>query len=385
MKKAISRVDVQVSIMTTLIVLISSIFVGTYSYIMTYNSALHSLENRTFCIYDEIEEEFDMSTFDDINTKEDVTKEKYVEAKDYLTDLRDTAGVLYLYTAKVNDEGEFIYVIDGLEEEGDFRYPGDPIEVDIVPDMKRALSGENVLPENIKETDWGDIFITYLPVHDEAGNIVGVVGVEFDAKEIKDTYARLQVATVIIIFAFCVVGMVVSYLIFRRISNPNFRDKYNVDQLTKLKNRNAFETDIENIEARGKEKDLAIIVIDIDNLKMVNDTKGHDMGDKYIIATADCLSENAEENMVVYRIGGDEFIVIVRRANEKQVLNYIEKCKEYVFDLYEGADKELSFSCGYAMQPKGRADIYYTYKEADEDMYKNKRNFSENKEFDLEK
>ncbi len=373
MKKAISRVDVQVSIMTTLIVLVASIFLGSYSYVVTYKSSLHSLENRTFCLYNEIEEELDMSTFEDINTKEDMSKEAYINSKEYLTDLRDSAGVMYLYTAKVNKDGDFIYVIDGLEEDGDFRYPGDPIEEDIVDDLEKALGGENVLPDDIKETDWGDIFITYLPVHNEDGEIVGVVGIEFDAKEINDTYNKLRGATIIIIAIFCLVGMVVSYKIFRRISNPSFKDKYNVDQLTKLKNRNAFETDMENIDARGKAKDLAIVVIDIDNLKMVNDTRGHDMGDKYIVATSACLSKNAGENMVVYRIGGDEFIVVARGTNEKEVLSYIKMCKACKFDLYEGADKELSFSCGYAMHSKNRASIFDTYKEADVDMYKNKK------------
>ena len=70
--------------------------------------------------------------------------------------IREISGVRYLYTAKMNEDGEFVYLIDCLDQsEPDFRYPGDLIEHEIYPDMQRALDGQKVLPDRIKDTEWG--------------------------------------------------------------------------------------------------------------------------------------------------------------------------------------------------------------------------------------
>lgn len=99
-----------------------------------------------------------------------------------MEEIRDIGDLRYLYTAKRNDEGTLVYVVGGLPEDtDDFRYPGDAIEPEIQSEWERALSGETVLPEKILDTDWGNIFIAYYPLHNESGEVVGALGIEVAA------------------------------------------------------------------------------------------------------------------------------------------------------------------------------------------------------------
>lgn len=217
-----------------------------------------NLEDRVTAIHDYLEDSLDKSTFLDINTREDMDKLSYISMKKVLEDVKMSSDVRYLYTAKKDSNGNFVYVIDGLDYKAkDFRYPGDMIEHEIYGDMERALNGEIILPDEIKKTDWGDIFITYFPIHDNH-EVVGVLGIEFEASHQYDTFRKMKLFLPFIIFITCIAGTAAAVLVFRRVSNPAYQDMANTDHLTELKNRNSFETDLNNMDARTKKRGLAL-------------------------------------------------------------------------------------------------------------------------------
>ncbi len=91
------------------------------------------------------------------------------------------------------------------------------------------------------------------------------------------------------------------------------KQKIYTDPLTGVKNKQAYMDDELQIDARirnGSVKDLGIVVFDVNDLKNVNDTEGHDMGDIYIYTASMLISEFFSPS-TVYRIGGDEFAVIL--------------------------------------------------------------------------
>ena len=154
-------------------------FVTTQIY---YRSVLKSLTGRVKNIQEYIEHQLTPETFSDINSKEDMNKESYQKLKNQMEEVRDIGDLRYLYTAKKNDAGKLVYVVDGLPETADdFRYPGDLIEVEIQEKLESALKGEMVLPDKIMDTDWGDIFIAYFPLHDEDEKVIGALGIELAA------------------------------------------------------------------------------------------------------------------------------------------------------------------------------------------------------------
>jgi len=367
-----NRVDIQVAVMLSSIVVLTSILIFVITYVVSYSDMIRSLQDRVSAIYHGIEEQLNTEDFKNINKKEDVSKESYKEMQSILFRAKETAGVLYLYTAKALDNGDFIYVVDGLSSEGaDFRFPGDLIEEEIQAEMRDALTSEVVMPRKIKDTSWGPIFIAYLPIID-GDEVVGVLGVEFDAGHQYSTYLMLMISMPLLILFACSIGSYVAFKLFRRISNPTFQDLANTDMLTGLKNRNAFDIDINNLNNRNR-KDIAMISIDLDDLKKINDTKGHFEGDYYIKNCVELLQQETSRTRVLYRVGGDEFAFIMFSLEEmpQEVITRIEKKMSI---RNESLVNKISLSAGCAIYEEGSDnDLGDTFHRADKNMYLLKR------------
>lgn len=370
------RVDVQVSILMIVITVFCSLCIYAVCYRLTHSGMIHGLEQRAFAIHDFLEESLDKSTFYEINARADMEKSSYREMKSLLKQVKNASNVMYLYTAKKNEQGEFIYVIDGLDlSAGDFRYPGDPIEHEITVDMERALGGEQVLPKDIKSTDWGKIFITYFPVHD-GPQVVGVVGIEFEAGRQFKTYSTIRWIVPVIVVLVSLLSTVTAVLVFRRVSNPTFHDMANTDQLTQLKNRNAFQTDIGNLRPGRSRQNTAMITIDLNDLKLVNDRLGHQQGDCYIQAAARAIRETVLKRGSAYRTGGDEYVILLTQTSPREIEALIDQIRQRFETFCREAwdDVPLSFSCGYAVYDESRdEDMMALFSRADEAMYEQKK------------
>lgn len=371
--KRLERVDYQVSIITAIIVCISFFCVYIVNYKITHDDMIHSLKDRSNTIYNYVENYLDKDTFNlDFNL--DMQSDAYKQMKEKLEDVRAATNVLYLYTAKVTSEGDYIYLVDGLPTSNDdFRYPGDKIEEEIIPELQLALANKTILPDQIKNTAWGSIFISYYPIH-ENGKVVGVLGIEFDASHQYTSFQKIRTITPLIAIVTSIIAMVIAVFLFRRISNPRFKDMANTDYLTNLHNRNAFEIDFKNLSLH--KESVGIIVTDLNNLKIINDDLGHRIGDEYIKKIAYIIEKNVQNNPV-YRYGGDEFIVLIRHSSSKQIKTIINAIYQ---EIKKQNDKKLSVSIGYAIyDPSCDWDLKDTFKRADNNMYDNKKIIKEKK------
>lgn len=106
-----------------------------------------------------------------------------------------------------------------------------------------------------------------------------------------------------------------------------------IDTLTELPNRRAFDRDKESIDEH-----YSLIMIDIDNFKNINDTKGHLFGDNVLKRLAAVLAQVVEPGGKVYRFAGDEFVVIVPSLNVASICNAIRSNlrKEDSFTVSQG-------------------------------------------------
>lgn len=95
--------------------------------------------------------------------------------------------------------------------------------------------------------------------------------------------------------------------------------KSNNDELTGLYNRRAFDNEIEELQNGKMDKNLAILSMDVNELKIVNDTKGHPAGDEMLVGAAYCMKRALSAYGKVFRTGGDEFNAIIH-ADEAQLL-----------------------------------------------------------------
>lgn len=375
--KRLKRVDIQVTILTGIIVICSCSLIFWLNYTMSYNDMIHGLQDRVMSIYTYLESSVTAASFEDINVREDENSLIYQRTKTTLKNVKNTTGVMYLYTAKQAEDGSYIYLVDGLPSTNtDFRHVGDPIEPEIIPDIERALRGEPILPDKIKNTSWGYIFISYLPVYSE-GRLVGVVGIEFPAEHQYKTFMFMRVISPIVIILACFAASAVAVIIFKRISNPTYRDLANTDLLTGLKNRNAFDIDLNNLNNQKLCLGAGIICLDLDRLKIVNDTYGHQAGDDYIKSACRLFEQFMADGYVLYRVGGDEFAAIIREFCIEEVQWAAGEMIRWMDEKNEIADAEKpvpNFSIGYAAyDPEKDKDLTDTWKRADQAMYEQKK------------
>ena len=148
-----------------------------------------------------------------------------------------------------------------------------------------------------------------------------------------------------------------------------------LDSLTKLLNRPAFiEAANEQIKHTAKDKHLSVFFIDLDSFKPVNDNFGHHVGDTLLKQLALRLKENFDNNALVCRWGGDEFIILAKTTNKKQVeiiANKINTLIEstFIFDEYK---IDLDASIGVSIFPSHSQSIEELISFADVSMYENK-------------
>ena len=147
--------------------------------------------------------------FDQINDQSDEKNPLYKDISSYFNEVRTLNSTRYIYTAKKNEEGKLVYVVDGLDPDADdVRHPGDYIEEEMVPYIDRAISGENVYSQDIIDTTWGPIFTACYPVsanHDGTGEIIGAFCIEMD---MQSAYGMVEETNHISIICGLVAGAV---------------------------------------------------------------------------------------------------------------------------------------------------------------------------------
>lgn len=162
-----------------------------------------------------------------------------------------------------------------------------------------------------------------------------------------------------------------SYLMMRSL-NENLDRAASTDSLTGLKNRKAFDHYLAKLQSQPEPK-AGLYVIDVNGLKAVNDNQGHEQGDQLIINAANTLSRCAENiSHHVYRIGGDEFAIILNEQELVEVNRLTTNLLQH--QLYARSDSSVvSFSFGY--DSTENCSFEMLYKAADSNMYKDKETF----------
>ncbi len=137
------------------------------------------------------------------------------------------------------------------------------------------------------------------------------------------------------------------------------------DSLTGLLNRHAYEADIR----KNPEEITAVLSIDMNGLKDINDHQGHAAGDDALVTIALCFTRSLRSREYGYRIGGDEFVILCRRIPQTELTRLAEQIKNLV------AETKYSCSVGTSYNEDGKKTVDEMLKEADGMMYEVKARY----------
>lgn len=157
------------------------------------------------------------------------------------------------------------------------------------------------------------------------------------------------------------------------IEKENLTRLSSTDHLTGLSNRHHFETVFAEYSpaTRGKTPD-ALILIDIDNFKKINDTYGHVLGDKVLKSVAACIKKHSRISDIAVRWGGDELIVYAPRTSLKQASQLAEKMRKQIHSLDISEIESISISAGVAVMQAGDTLSHLLHR-ADNALYEAKQ------------
>ena len=150
------------------------------------------------------------------------------------------------------------------------------------------------------------------------------------------------------------------------------------DNLTQIYNRSGFFNQAEALLAKIQRKNsgICLIFIDMDGLKKVNDTYGHEEGDNYICAMAKILKHIQKEEDLIMRYGGDEFVYMGESLSEKEAENRKKEVRNYIHTYNEKKAQEtpLRASIGIIFQKAEEVqDLKALIHQADQKMYIEKK------------
>ncbi|MBN2428074.1 MAG: diguanylate cyclase, partial [Deltaproteobacteria bacterium] len=191
-------------------------------------------------------------------------------------------------------------------------------------------------------------------------------------------YKRL-VDIAVIVFMALVFLVIVQQLRLRREERKKteFETAARTDGLTRTIPRNFFVPEVEAqiANCRAENKKLTLSYCDIDNLKSVNDTFGHREGDNYIVTMVEVIQSTIRACDRIYRMGGDEFMIVFADCNTSQAKNRIRNIREKLACLNNrpGNSYEKGMSFGFAeFDPANPKTLEQLLEEADELMYREK-------------
>ena len=364
--KLIRRIRV---ILVVAVVLIAvGMFLSAY---ITFRTAMTTdMVERSIGVKDYILSQLEHSDFAHIDEAGEAGIRANLHIQGILNDLRGVGNLKRLYIAGLDSDGNIVSSKRVLTDSPDSDYlPTGKLEDDL------RHSYANRVPRfsnGVYQAEDGDIYYLFWPVVDSNREVLGVVSIEFDFSVIVDSRNRALAIALAMVVAMIVVVYTATRLSMTRATEPYFRELVYTDVLTGYENRMSFEHDLRLCDEFAEcGLSVHMVVFDLNNLKTINDTLGHEAGDTYVANTANILVEILGGIGPLFRIGGDEFATLIVGKEPGEVETVLEALQSEKRAVYE----DYPFSCAYgvaAFTAGVDETMRDVFKRADDEMYREK-------------
>lgn len=243
-------------------------------------------------------------------------------------------------------------------------------DIEVIDNIQAEWRDLNLLFTNYQKNPTNHLLTEILNKSERSWDLANFVALsaqevtESKVSGIKNFYFILLVYTINVL---AVIWVIYSYV------RKNLEFKASYDALTGLANRHSYERTIEaEIERSNRYKTkFALIVYDIDYFKKINDTYGHEVGDKILIELSNLVKTILRKTDEVFRVGGEEFAIIAPETDVVSALVLAEKIRKEVEVASFYNDIKITLSLGVADSYTGRT-ISDIYRQADMALYKAK-------------
>ncbi len=224
---------------------------------------------------------------------------------------------------------------------------------------------------------------TYTQVYSKINFMYGwYVVVRIPSSSLSSAIQQFRVSVLLFLIIYFM-ATVIMFAVFHKRETEEKKVLANLsvhDPLTSALNRRAFDFTAEQYVEKSSKNEAALLFIDVDFFKQVNDKFGHEAGDRILVGFSAALKEIFGESSYISRYGGDEFVLLVRNGDKDKVSGMIELLREKAKSVKpcdnaeEYGDFTLTFSCGAAMFPNDADDLKGLESCADDALYTVKKN-----------
>ena len=305
----------------------------------------------------------------------------YQETLASLRQLCDSVGAQYIYALKrQGDEYVFVFDTDTEDEEIFIGY-------DLSPVHAMAFTGKNAADVMNVDDLYGSFNTGAVPIwHD--GHVVGIICTDIEDHFLQKSYKTAWYNAFMLVGILVIAMLAMLYLVVKLLNRLNemqhkLKRQALYDNVTNLPNRQYLMDYLARLTKGPEKTPFAILFIDLDNFKLVNDNAGHDAGDELLRHIAQYLDSSAEnvksfrpsagQLNIAARVGGDEFIQVVNGVDTAEkaaevARHLLDNFKSEHVDRY--IDKyNVGMSIGVALYPYHSDNYHVLIKYADVAMY----------------
>jgi diguanylate cyclase (GGDEF)-like protein len=323
----------------------------------------YSVENIIYSVRRLIKENTDQDGFIETLLKNASFRDKIRQKLQlFITD-----KLRHIFIVYKDEHGKYRYIVDVSTKEDVFNFLFIPLkeERDILDSIYKNKRSKYVIHKDINT-----IGITYFEPVIKEGKVTGTVIIDFSLKalkEIEDLVSSIKVG-VLSLATFTVVTLFFIFYYF--IKSFILKQRAYIDSLTGVFNRNYLEEISDVLEL----KDYIVMLVDIDHFKRINDTYGHEVGDKVLSKFAETIKQNLRRDDIIIRYGGEEFLVLLKnyRKQKKDSLRVAERLMDTI-ESTEFSGIKITVSIGINMDTDKSRNLTDAIKKADTALYKAKR------------